>query len=126
MEPFQYLFGVVVLVLDVTAQRYWTPPVQKPSLPVQQPKQESTVPPPAAPFDKCQVEEGEKIRCGPQDITAERCANINCCFDGRQCYYGKAGTCDFKWFLVPFVHNVVVGINLNSRNRNWSICLLAQ
>ncbi|XP_047445015.1 zona pellucida sperm-binding protein 4-like [Mugil cephalus] len=98
METSQCLFGVVVvvivLVFDVTAQRHWMPPLQKyqPSLPVQQPKQEWAAPPSAAPFDKCQVEEDEKIRCGAPDITAEQCANINCCFDGRQCYYGKAVT----------------------------------
>ncbi|KAM3865635.1 zona pellucida sperm-binding protein 4-like [Diretmus argenteus] len=45
-----------------------------------------------APFDKCQVEEDEKIHCGASDITAEHCETINCCFDGYRCYYGKAVT----------------------------------
>lgn len=98
MELFKYLFGVVlvaVLACAVTAQHHWTLPLQKhqPPLPPQLPQQQSKVPPPAAPFDKCLVEEGEKIRCGTQDITAEQCENINCCFDGQQCYYGKAGIC---------------------------------
>ncbi|XP_023141555.1 zona pellucida sperm-binding protein 4-like [Amphiprion ocellaris] len=97
MELFKYLFGVVVVVVwfcDVTAQRHWTPPLQKhqPALPYQRSPQQSTVPPPAEPFDKCQVEEVEKIQCGVPDLTAEQCENINCCFDGQQCYYGKAVT----------------------------------
>ncbi|XP_028284206.1 zona pellucida sperm-binding protein 4-like [Parambassis ranga] len=93
MELFKCLFGVVLLC-GAAAQYYRTPPLQKyqPSLPSQQPPQQSTLPPPAAPFDKCQVEEGEKIRCGTPDITAKQCGSINCCFDGRQCYYGKAVT----------------------------------
>lgn len=95
MVLFKCLFGVVVAILacDVTAQRPWTLPLQKPQppLPPQLPQQQLKVPPPAAPFDKCQVEEGDKIQCGTQDITAEQCENINCCFDRQQCYYGKAG-----------------------------------
>lgn len=96
MELLKCLFSgvvvVVVLACDVAAQRHWTLPLQKhqPPLP---PQQQSKVPPPAAPFDKCQVEAGEKIQCGTRDITAEQCENINCCFDGRLCYYGKAGIC---------------------------------
>ncbi|XP_008292744.1 zona pellucida sperm-binding protein 4-like [Stegastes partitus] len=97
MELFKYLFGVVVAVVlfcDVTAQGHWTPPLQKPqpALPYQWSQQQSTVPPPAESFDKCQVEEGEKIQCGVPDLTAEQCEAINCCFDGQQCYYGQAVT----------------------------------
>uniref|UniRef100_A0A3B4YKH4 Zona pellucida sperm-binding protein 4 n=3 Tax=Seriola lalandi dorsalis TaxID=1841481 RepID=A0A3B4YKH4_SERLL len=99
MELFKCLFGVVVVVVvvsvcDVTAQHYWTMPLQKhqPPLPSQLPQQRLKVPPPSVPFDKCQVAETEKIQCGTRDITAEQCENINCCFDGRQCYYGKAVT----------------------------------
>ncbi|XP_060940286.1 zona pellucida sperm-binding protein 4-like [Limanda limanda] len=96
MELFKSLFGVavvVVLVCDVTAQRYRTPPQQQqqshfPSLLPQQ----QEVPQPAAPSGKCQVEEKDKIQCGTPDIEAMQCENINCCFNGRQCYYGKAVT----------------------------------
>lgn len=97
MELLKYLFGVVVVVVvlacDVTAQRHWSLPLQKhqPPLPSQPPQLQSTLPPPAAPFDRCEVEKGEKIQCGTQDISGELCGSINCCFDGRQCYYGKAG-----------------------------------
>lgn len=94
MEPVQCLFGVVVLLVglacEVTALPHWTLPPMKPPLPSQQ---LSNFPPPAVSFDKCQVEEDEKIQCGTQDITAEQCENINCCFVGRHCYYGKAGIC---------------------------------
>nr|CCK73159.1 zona pellucida sperm-binding protein [Dicentrarchus labrax] len=96
MELFKCLFGVavvvVVLACEVTAQPHWALPLQKhqPLLPPQH--QQSKVPPPAAPFDKCQVEQSEKIQCGTRDITTEQCEKINCCFDGRQCYYGKAVT----------------------------------
>lgn len=101
MELFKSLFSVVLAVVvvsicDVSAQGYWTWPVQKhhpPPPPLLQ-QQQLTVLPPAAPFDKCQVEESEKIQCGTRDIEAEQCENINCCFNGRQCYYGKAGICD--------------------------------
>ncbi|XP_070829987.1 zona pellucida sperm-binding protein 4-like [Chaetodon trifascialis] len=97
MELFKCLFVVVVVVglaCDVTAQHHWMSPLQKhqPHFPSQLPQQQERVPPPAAPFDKCQVMEGEKIQCGTHDITAEQCENINCCFDGRLCYYGKAVT----------------------------------
>ncbi|XP_074545483.1 zona pellucida sperm-binding protein 4-like [Halichoeres trimaculatus] len=97
MEWFRCLFGVVVvavLVCNVTPQHHWAMPQQQhqPPLPPQQPQQQSNVLPPPAPFDKCQVEEGEKIQCGARDITTEQCENINCCYDGQQCYYGKAVT----------------------------------
>lgn len=88
MELFKCLFGaVVVLACAVTTQCHNT--VLLPAQLPQQPK----VPPPEAPFDKCQVGEREKIRCGTPDITVEQCENINCCFDGKQCYYGNAGIC---------------------------------
>uniref|UniRef100_A0A673C228 Zona pellucida sperm-binding protein 4 n=1 Tax=Sphaeramia orbicularis TaxID=375764 RepID=A0A673C228_9TELE len=94
MELFKDLFGVLIVLLacDVTAGQYvplvpkhWSPP------PIV-PQQQSKVPSPTPPFDKCQVEEHEKIRCGTSDITPEQCESVNCCFDGRQCYYGKAVT----------------------------------
>lgn len=99
MELFKCLFGVVVVVVlsacGVTAQYPWMLPSHehRPLLQSPLPLQQSKVPPPAAPFDKCQVEAEEKIRCGTRDITAEQCENIKCCFDGQLCYYGKAGIC---------------------------------
>lgn len=94
MEQCKCLFGVVVVVLlacDATAWHQWASPVEKvqPQHPLHQPN----VSPPTDLGDKCQVEEGQKIRCGTQAVTAEECDKINCCFDGSQCYYGKAGKC---------------------------------
>uniref|UniRef100_A0A8C2ZMC2 Zona pellucida sperm-binding protein 4 n=1 Tax=Cyclopterus lumpus TaxID=8103 RepID=A0A8C2ZMC2_CYCLU len=78
---------VAVLSCDVSAQHYWSLPQQK--LPAQQ---QLTLPQLAAPFDKCQVAQANRIQCGSADATADHCENINCCFDGDLCYYGKAVT----------------------------------
>ncbi|KAM8839479.1 zona pellucida sperm-binding protein 4-like [Synchiropus picturatus] len=83
---------VFVVACDVTAQPPWLLPPQNQEPLLQIPVQQSNSPPPAAPFDKCQVREEEKIQCGTPEITAEQCENINCCHDGRHCYYGKAVT----------------------------------
>ncbi|KAM4729032.1 zona pellucida sperm-binding protein 4-like [Anableps anableps] len=95
MALFKCLFGVV-LICGVFAQKYWMqPPLpQKHQLspPFQNPQQQSKVPPPAAPFDKCVLEESEKIQCGTPGINVDQCQDINCCFDGHLCYYGKAVT----------------------------------
>ncbi|CAN9499219.1 unnamed protein product [Ophioblennius macclurei] len=40
-------------------------------------------------FHTCEVSENYKIQCGPAGISASECGAINCCFDGRTCYYGK-------------------------------------
>ncbi|XP_030607480.1 zona pellucida sperm-binding protein 4-like isoform X2 [Archocentrus centrarchus] len=97
MELFKCLFSVVVvvaLVCCITAQHSWMLPLQKPqsSHPFQWVQEQSNIPPTAAPLDKCMVEEAEKIRCGTPDLSPKQCEKINCCFDGLQCYYGKAVT----------------------------------
>ncbi|XP_037314534.2 zona pellucida sperm-binding protein 4-like [Pungitius pungitius] len=95
MEFFKCLFGVMVVVAvlacDVSAQHYWSLPLPNQKAPLL-PQNQLVVPPPAAPFDECQVAQEDKIQCGTPDITAEHCDNINCCFDGHQCFYGKAVT----------------------------------
>ncbi|XP_077053912.1 zona pellucida sperm-binding protein 4-like [Siphateles boraxobius] len=48
--------------------------------------------PQAEPLDKCTVADYEQIQCGPPGISGAECAAINCCFNGQQCYYGKAVT----------------------------------
>ncbi|KAM6919056.1 zona pellucida sperm-binding protein 4-like [Xenentodon cancila] len=88
MELLKWLFGVV-LVCCVSAQNYWSQQHQ-PSL--EQFPRQGKVPAAAATFDECDVEEAEKIHCGTLDITAEQCEDINCCFNGHQCYYRKAVT----------------------------------
>ncbi|XP_023284082.1 zona pellucida sperm-binding protein 4-like [Seriola lalandi dorsalis] len=61
------------------------PMPQQPGLP-QVPKQPTPV------FHTCEVEEIYKIQCGAPSISASECDAINCCFDGRMCYYGKSVT----------------------------------
>ncbi|XP_039546050.1 zona pellucida sperm-binding protein 4-like [Pimephales promelas] len=46
----------------------------------------------AEPVDKCAVADYEQIQCGPPGISGAECAAINCCFNGQQCFYGKAVT----------------------------------
>ncbi|XP_068460766.1 zona pellucida sperm-binding protein 4-like [Clinocottus analis] len=91
MELFRCLVGLVVvagLARDGSAQHYW--PLQKNQLPAQQ--QPLPLPQPAAPSDKCQVDQANRIQCGSADSTADLCENLNCCFDEHQCFYGKAVT----------------------------------
>ncbi|XP_051952478.1 zona pellucida sperm-binding protein 4-like [Xyrauchen texanus] len=67
-------------------------------LPQQTPQQQTQKYPPkqpapqAEPLDKCTVADYEKIQCGQPGISAVECETINCCFNGQQCYYGKAVT----------------------------------
>ncbi|KAJ4937601.1 hypothetical protein JOQ06_002234 [Pogonophryne albipinna] len=65
---------------DQKTQVPQTPSVYKPSV-VKQPAAQS-----------CVVAENVRIPCGSSDISAAGCEDINCCFDGRQCYYGEAVT----------------------------------
>ncbi|XP_051988711.1 zona pellucida sperm-binding protein 4-like [Xyrauchen texanus] len=46
----------------------------------------------AEPLDKCIVADYEQIQCGQPGVSAAECEAINCCFNGQQCYYGKAVT----------------------------------
>ncbi|XP_052436665.1 zona pellucida sperm-binding protein 4-like [Carassius gibelio] len=46
----------------------------------------------AEPFDKCVVADFEQIQCGPPGISGAECEAINCCFNGQQCFYGRAVT----------------------------------
>ncbi|XP_028835182.1 zona pellucida glycoprotein 2, like 2 [Denticeps clupeoides] len=40
----------------------------------------------------CQVRESDRVPCGDSSATRANCESVNCCFDGRQCYYGSAVT----------------------------------
>ncbi|XP_056268543.1 zona pellucida sperm-binding protein 4-like [Pseudoliparis swirei] len=40
----------------------------------------------------CDVPKNTRITCGLPDISTEHCKEINCCSDGRHCFYGKAVT----------------------------------
>uniref|UniRef100_A0A3B4UQF4 Zona pellucida sperm-binding protein 4 n=1 Tax=Seriola dumerili TaxID=41447 RepID=A0A3B4UQF4_SERDU len=71
---------------------------QLPNVPKYQPPQQRQrphTPPKKQPtpvFHTCEVEEHYKIQCGAPSISASECDAINCCFDGRMCYYGKSVT----------------------------------
>uniref|UniRef100_A0A8C7LHX9 Zona pellucida sperm-binding protein 4 n=1 Tax=Oncorhynchus kisutch TaxID=8019 RepID=A0A8C7LHX9_ONCKI len=41
---------------------------------------------------QCQVSVRDIVQCGTPDITPSQCQAIYCCFNGQQCYYGKAVT----------------------------------
>ncbi|MBE0174925.1 hypothetical protein FTM19_20600, partial [Bacillus subtilis subsp. spizizenii] len=43
-------------------------------------------------LDKCAVADYEQIQCGQPGISGAECDAINCCFNGQQCYYGRAVT----------------------------------
>uniref|UniRef100_A0A665XCF9 Zona pellucida sperm-binding protein 4 n=1 Tax=Echeneis naucrates TaxID=173247 RepID=A0A665XCF9_ECHNA len=40
----------------------------------------------------CEVTPGTRVPCGVPEISAAVCESINCCFDGRQCYFPNAVT----------------------------------
>ncbi|XP_056243136.1 zona pellucida sperm-binding protein 4-like [Seriola aureovittata] len=44
------------------------------------------------PAQSCEVAQRVRITCGGPDISAAGCEAINCCFDGRHCYFGKTVT----------------------------------
>ncbi|XP_063067813.1 zona pellucida sperm-binding protein 4-like isoform X2 [Engraulis encrasicolus] len=41
---------------------------------------------------RCQVEPMDRVQCGEPDVTGAECLEINCCFDGRECFYGLSVT----------------------------------
>ncbi|XP_059379869.1 zona pellucida sperm-binding protein 4-like isoform X3 [Carassius carassius] len=78
-------------------------PVQqlpKPQFPLQKPVQQPTYQqfPQQFPLqkpvqlDKCAVADSEQIQCGLPGISGAACEAINCCFNGQQCFYGRAVT----------------------------------
>ncbi|XP_043075043.1 zona pellucida sperm-binding protein 4-like [Puntigrus tetrazona] len=71
------------------------PPSQWLQQPVQQPNQQFPLQKPVAqtePIDKCTVADYDQIPCGQPGISGAECTAINCCFDGQQCFYGRAVT----------------------------------
>ncbi|XP_026086018.1 zona pellucida sperm-binding protein 4-like [Carassius auratus] len=63
-------------------------PLQKP---VPQPKPQFPIEKPVQ-LDKCAVADSEQIQCGLPGISGAECEAINCCFNGQQCFYGRAVT----------------------------------
>ncbi|XP_078790091.1 ZPB domain containing protein isoform X1 [Oryzias latipes] len=107
----KWLFGVVILACGASAQNHWIPQKHQPLFPHQAQPQVTT-------FDKCNVEEGDKIECGTSDITVEQCEKINCCFDGWKCHYGKGVTVqctrDGQFVVVVAKDTTVPPIDVNS------------
>ncbi|KAL0165345.1 hypothetical protein M9458_041098 [Cirrhinus mrigala] len=72
------------LMFQQTDQRFQQP--GQPQFSQQQPVAQ------AEPLDKCTVADYEQIQCGQPGISGAECEAINCCFNGQQCYYGRAVT----------------------------------
>ncbi|XP_042602309.1 zona pellucida sperm-binding protein 4 isoform X4 [Cyprinus carpio] len=70
-----------------TSQQFWP---QKPAQQTSQQFQKPVVQ--AEPLDKCAVADNEQIKCGQPGISGAECEAIKCCFNGQQCFYGKAVT----------------------------------
>ncbi|XP_049602452.1 zona pellucida sperm-binding protein 4-like [Syngnathus scovelli] len=87
-----WLVIVGLLVGDAVAQHWMEALNTNNKRPAPLPQKQTGVSAPAPHVDKCQVEHNEMIQCGTRDITNEQCVAINCCHDGRRCYYGKAVT----------------------------------
>ncbi|XP_044049876.1 zona pellucida sperm-binding protein 4-like [Siniperca chuatsi] len=68
------------------------PPVPQPQQPQSPavPQTPSTYKP--RPVQSCEVAVNVRIPCGAADVSAAGCDALNCCFDGRDCYFGKAVT----------------------------------
>uniref|UniRef100_A0A3P8RE42 Zona pellucida sperm-binding protein 4 n=1 Tax=Astatotilapia calliptera TaxID=8154 RepID=A0A3P8RE42_ASTCA len=73
------------------------PPPHIPPIP-QNPQQPRPPPRPfpqgqVPPFPQsCDVERSVRVPCGTTGISGAQCESIKCCFDGNQCYFGKAVT----------------------------------
>ncbi|XP_059399586.1 zona pellucida sperm-binding protein 4-like, partial [Carassius carassius] len=70
------------------------PQQPKPQFPIQKPVKQQFQKPvvQAEPLDKCAVADSEQIQCGLPGISGAECEAINCCFNGQQCFYGRAVT----------------------------------
>ncbi|XP_047451816.1 zona pellucida sperm-binding protein 4-like [Mugil cephalus] len=64
---------------------------QTPQVPAQQTPQRTS--PPILPSpDTCDVTASVRVPCGAPGISGGECEAISCCFDGRQCYFGRTVT----------------------------------
>ncbi|XP_026112422.1 zona pellucida sperm-binding protein 4-like, partial [Carassius auratus] len=70
------------------------PQQPKPQFPIQKPVKQQFQKPvvKAESLDKCAVADSEQIQCGLPGIRGAECEAINCCFNGQQCFYGRAVT----------------------------------
>ncbi|XP_062379331.1 zona pellucida sperm-binding protein 4-like [Sardina pilchardus] len=100
-----------------------TMPKPKPQ-PVSQPKQRPAPPPRQTPVDPpvqvnvCGVMDSDKIQCGLPGTSAQECQQMNCCFDGIQCFYGQTVTLhctlDAQIILVVAKDVTLPRLNLNT------------
>ncbi|XP_013867697.1 zona pellucida sperm-binding protein 4-like, partial [Austrofundulus limnaeus] len=88
----------------------YPPPQPPPQTPPQVPQPDS--------FHTCEIAENYKIQCGAPFITAYDCNAINCCYDGRMCYYGKYVTLqctkDGQFIVVVARDSTLPNIDLES------------
>ncbi|XP_026091212.1 uncharacterized protein LOC113064577 [Carassius auratus] len=70
------------------------PQQPKPQFPIQKPVKQQFQKPvvKAESLNKCAVADSEQIQCGLPGIRGAECEAINCCFNGQQCFYGRAVT----------------------------------
>ncbi|XP_051917533.1 protein pygopus-like [Hippocampus zosterae] len=47
---------------------------------------------PTTPFNRCDVYTTARVPCGRDDISAEACDALQCCYNGGMCYFGKTVT----------------------------------
>uniref|UniRef100_A0A3B4UXJ9 Zona pellucida sperm-binding protein 4 n=1 Tax=Seriola dumerili TaxID=41447 RepID=A0A3B4UXJ9_SERDU len=73
-------------------QQPYDPQQPKPPTSPQEPSIYQPVGPKQPSFQSCEVAPNVRVPCGSADISAAGCEAISCCFDGRQCYFGKAVT----------------------------------
>ncbi|XP_013867760.1 zona pellucida sperm-binding protein 4-like [Austrofundulus limnaeus] len=100
------------------------PPPPPANPPPQEPPHPQFPPPPQVPqpdsFHICEVAENYKIQCGPPSTTAHDCEVLNCCYDGRMCYYGKYVTLqctkDGEFIVVVARDSTLPNIDLESIN----------
>uniref|UniRef100_A0A7N6AE56 Zona pellucida sperm-binding protein 4 n=1 Tax=Anabas testudineus TaxID=64144 RepID=A0A7N6AE56_ANATE len=96
ITPPQWPTGPVIQPPNViTPPKQPTGQITQPKVPQKPtaPKKPVVQPPPQEPIiQSCDVIPGLRVPCGVPGITGAACNAISCCFDGQQCYFGKAVT----------------------------------
>eukprot|EP00066_Takifugu_rubripes_P016207 XP_011605473.1 PREDICTED: zona pellucida sperm-binding protein 4-like [Takifugu rubripes] len=69
-------------------------------------------------YNICEVEDSRKVPCGRVEISSSECLEIDCCYDGYGCYFGKAVTLqctkDGHFIVVVSKYSTQPNIDLNS------------
>ncbi|XP_047452132.1 zona pellucida sperm-binding protein 4-like [Mugil cephalus] len=82
---------LAVALLGRLADAQYSEQPQSPHIPPKMPVAQQPLQPTET-FHTCEVADHYKIQCGAPNVSASDCESINCCFDGRKCYYGKSVT----------------------------------